>query len=252
MCHNNQASCLYIIQQLLDKIVYDRKKLVADALSSLIYDGSVIPEPEPGVPPFNVKLLYGPQSPQAAANQIFDASNSYTARLARPPVTHLPNNILDPQYDFDFTSTNDSGKSFSRGGEEYTRPCGFRRFALNVLDEYGSNDWLGSSNGPGEWPISYHGTGKETANMIARTGSGFKPSKRRRFHGRGIYSSSDPAITELYAVKFWSHGKTWKAIVQSRVNPDTLRKIDDMNYWVSPNNEDIRPYAICVKEVPWQ
>jgi hypothetical protein len=41
---------------------------------------------------------------------------------------------LDPQHNFDFTNVSDQqdGKTFFKGGERYFRPCGWKRFALNV------------------------------------------------------------------------------------------------------------------------
>ena len=43
--------------------------------------------------------------------------------------------ILDPGYDFDFTDIRDTTK-YSRGGKEYIRPCGWKRFALKVENEF--------------------------------------------------------------------------------------------------------------------
>jgi ubiquitin len=53
---------------------------------------------------------------------------------------------LDPYYDYDFTNVNDKGITFIRGNFEYKRPCGWKRFALNVLDKYEDNTWLGVNN----------------------------------------------------------------------------------------------------------
>jgi len=49
---------------------------------------------------------------------------------------------------YDFTDISDNVASFSRDGREYRRPCGWKRFALKVLNEYESNMWLGRSNAP--------------------------------------------------------------------------------------------------------
>ena len=48
-----------------------------------------------------------------------------------------------------------------RGGLEYKRPCGWKRYALKVIDKYENNNWIGKedkSNNDSEWAISYHGT----------------------------------------------------------------------------------------------
>lgn len=44
-----------------------------------------------------------------------------------------------------------------RGGLEYKRPCGWRRYALKVDDKYGDCKWLGyqgNSNNNTEWVFS--------------------------------------------------------------------------------------------------
>lgn len=63
-----------------------------------------------------------------------------------------------PQFDYDFRNIDDSGIEFRRGGFVYMRPIGTYRIALNVLDRYGDNSWLGVngrpsifSEVPGEW-----------------------------------------------------------------------------------------------------
>jgi DNA polymerase II large subunit len=48
-------------------------------------------------------------------------------------------------------------------------------------------------------------------------------------------------------------GKTYKVVIQNRVNPKTLIKIDKVEtkvgeYWISPSEEDIRPYGFCTRE----
>jgi len=160
------------------------------------------------------------------------------------PSIFLHAHFLDPSYDFDFTYVIDNAASFSRGGHEYRRPCGWKRYALKVLNKYDSNGWLGSSNAPEEWPVSYHGTGYHNASSIAD--EGFKLSKGKRFaYGRGIYSTPDVAVAEAYATEFYAGGVRYKVIVQNRVNPNTLQKFG--NYWVSPKDEDLRPYGLCIK-----
>jgi hypothetical protein len=159
----------------------------------------------------------------------------------------LDRNFLDPSFDFDFTRINDHGTSFSRGGHVYKRPCTWQRFALKVTDKYGSSTWLGSSNAEGEWPVSYHGTGYHNCLSIAN--EGFKLAKGVRFvYGRGIYSTPSAAVAEMYAKEFTAKdGGRYKFVMQSRVNPANLNKFGD--YRVSPGDEDIRPYGICIKKV---
>jgi len=83
----------------------------------------------------------------------------------RGPMTSLflDANFLGPRYNCDFTNINDLNISFSRGGHDYRRPCGWKRFALKVRNKYESNVWLGSSNVSGE--------------LLCRTGLTQTPSK---------------------------------------------------------------------------
>ncbi|KAF3939188.1 hypothetical protein ABW19_dt0201851 [Dactylella cylindrospora] len=165
-----------------------------------------------------------------------------------PRAMYISEGFRDSLYDWDFRKTNDAGKAFFRGGKKYMRPCGWRRFAINVNGKYGPDDWLGSSNAPGEWPVSYHGTSKAGALSIAE--EGFKLAKGVRFaYGRGIYSSPNHAIAERFAKSFWNKGKRYKVIFQNRVNPANLRQIPKRDYWISPTDDDIRPYGLCIKEI---
>ena len=91
------------------------------------------------------------------------------------PINFLDKDLLDPQFDFDFTNKDDGKKEFYRGGRRYYRPCGWQRFALKVKGKYvnkedGDNDeWLGApghrlGSSKGEWPVSYHGTPKKNVD----------------------------------------------------------------------------------------
>ena len=160
---------------------------------------------------------------------------------------YLPPDFLDPPYDYDFTHVNDSSQSFSRGGEVYKRPCGWLRYALKMGGKYGSDTWLGSSNAPGEWPVSYHGTGKHNAASIAKVG--YQLAKGVHFaYGQGIYSSPNHTTAEQYATEFSNQGRRYKVILQNRVNPANLHKASGIDYWVSPGDDDVRAYGLCVKE----
>ena len=160
---------------------------------------------------------------------------------------HLSADFLDFAYDYDFTHINDSSVSFSRGGHSYKRPCGWQRYALKVDNKYGSNTWLGQTDAPGEWPVSYHGTGYH--NCLSIADEGFKLAKGVRFaFGRGIYSTPNVATAELYAKEFrWTNGERYKVVIQSRVNPANLYKGGD--FWISPNDDDIRAYGLCIKKM---
>jgi hypothetical protein len=82
-----------------------------------------------------------------------------------------------------------------------------------VLNKYESNVWLDSSNAPGEWPVSYHGTGYYKARSIAD--EGFRLSMGKRFaYGRGIYSTPNVAVAEAYAKEFYADGVRYKVVLQ--------------------------------------
>jgi len=189
--------------------------------------------------------------------EIQDSSTIFVVRLR----SHNGNNSLildkdsrDPKYDYDFTHIQDQGKRFYRGGIEYCRPCGWKRYAIKVTGKYESDDWLGSRNGPGEWPVSYHGTRHDAAQSIAQIG--YDLTKGKCFaYGHGIYSTPDINVAKRYARSFTINNDRYLVILQNRVNPKTLIKLpakqvhDQGEYWISPDNKDIRPYAYCILKV---
>ncbi|CAG8512350.1 5361_t:CDS:2 [Funneliformis mosseae] len=118
----------------------------------------------------------------------FTRINSYDQRaLFNSPTLYLPHNHLAPRFDYDFTNIHDY----------WRRPCGWKRIALNVLDKYEDNIWLGvddryslTSSVQNEWPVSYHGTAKHNCKSIAEEGYDLCKCKRFIF-GHGIYSTPD-------------------------------------------------------------
>ena len=215
---------------------------------------------------------------------------------------HLDPSDLAPEYDYDFTNVHDSGSTtYYRGDFEYKRPCGWMRFALKVKGrhEYGSDDtWLGpngirTASAPKEWPVCYHGTSAKACGEsddgegICRYG--YDPKRcKREVYGPGIYCS--PSIDGVsntrdgYAKTFISNGKSYKVVLQNRVNPERIghqKDSDNVNryttretdpykdyslviidqsgppfkYWRCPRHDpekriyDIRPYGILIREV---
>ena len=60
-----------------------------------------------------------------------------------------------------------------RGGLEYKKPLGWKRYALKVRDKYKDIEWLGSkgdSINDSEWDVSYHDTKIYCAEVIAKDG----------------------------------------------------------------------------------
>jgi ubiquitin len=177
-----------------------------------------------------------------------------------PGILLSADGLLDERFHFDFTSVVDN-KAYSRGGLVYIRPCGWKRFALKVGGKYKDNTWLlGKGNRPDpfssaeeEWPVSYHGTSYNNGLSIAE--EGYRLSQCKRFkHGFGIYSTPEIDVAFKYAeTRKQADGKTYKVVIQNRVNPKTLIKIDKVEtkvgeYWISPSEEDIRPYGFCTRE----
>ncbi|XP_044174065.1 uncharacterized protein LOC122957778 [Acropora millepora] len=176
----------------------------------------------------------------------------------------LNTNELDPDFDYDFTNVKDDGERYMRGGFEYKRPYGWNRIAVKVVGKYQNDDWLGpngirTGEAPGEWPVSYHGTNMSSANMILR--EGYKPGPRA-LYGKGIYTSPNlEMVQRLYAQEFTHGGKTYKIVLQNRVNPDRRNGHLEIipasktgvgaDYWLSPAyDKDVRPYGVLIREVP--
>jgi hypothetical protein len=166
--------------------------------------------------------------------------------------------LLDSKFDYDFTRRVDDGKKYYRGGYQYHRPYGYKRHAIKVLGRFENDEWLGEQgqrfeSSKGEWPVSYHGTGKSATGSIAQDGYLLSKGKRFKF-GRGIYSTPSIEVASKYAKKFEHEGKEHKIVFQNRVCPDNLVVIDEKTtgvgeYWVQPNDKMIRAYGICIKEL---
>lgn len=168
---------------------------------------------------------------------------------------HLPENLLDPKYDYDFTKIDDKGKKFLRGGLEYKRPCGWKRYALKVSDKYEDIEWLGQngeSKNDSEWAVSYHGTKIYCAEPIVK--EGLKPG-HNNVYGIGIYCTPNIETAEKYAEIFTSPvtQKMYKIVFQNRVKPSSIVYCKDKggpdDYWYITDEKDIRPYSICIKEL---
>ncbi|GAA6215373.1 uncharacterized protein LOC108893838 [Lates japonicus] len=201
-------------------------------------------------------------------------SGAQAASFPRQDLFDTPsgrNHIIDeseffaPEYDYDFSGLRDT-ETYWRGGEKYERPSGWYRFGLKILDKYCENTWLGTQyrstqSCPGEWPVSYHGTSKKGAEGIIE---GYYKPGPGQVYGRGIYSTPEIAEATYYAKTFTSQkdGKTYKVILQNRINPAYRRKYNNDKYWLIPiphgtsdeREQDIvenaiRPYGLLVKQV---
>ena len=179
--------------------------------------------------------------------------------LIRIPINYCPggveefileDDLLDPSYDYDFRNINDENKKFYRGGLEYKRPCGWKRYALKVKDKYENDKWLGCSGGDSEWAVSYHGTKQDFVKSIYD--NGYRVGNRNSY-GKGVYCSPNIETAARYSRIFTdNNGKKYKIVLQNRVRPSAIKKASDKgglaDYWYIEDGKDIRPYSICVKQ----
>ncbi|XP_059206087.1 uncharacterized protein LOC131985067 [Centropristis striata] len=183
--------------------------------------------------------------------------------------------FFHPEFNYDFTNVKDGDKKFLRGDEPYIRPCGWTRAALRVVQKYdGGDKWLGT--GKDAWPVSYQGRNMDGSLgiIVAHGGS---PDSEPQFleaaaasivnpeiRGRGVYSTPDIKVAEKYCRQFKSKvdGKTYKVVLQNRINPGKRTKCQREDMWLVyiPENsteiltratvqESIRPYGLLLKTV---
>ncbi|XP_002158040.1 uncharacterized protein LOC100206592 [Hydra vulgaris] len=226
--------------------------------NSTVLDVKKIIEAKTSIPCSQQRLIF-------AGKQLENERKTSDYSIKKEDTIHLIQNLrggglqfldpssLDPRYNYDFTNVTDENKIFTRGGEKYVRPCGWKRFAIKVSDRYENLTWLGSTDVPGEWPVSYHGTGVNEAKSIAEDGYNLTKGKRFAF-GRGVYSTPNIKVAEKYALNFMHKNKQYAVVLQNRVNPTTLLKISADHtkigeYWISPSDKDIRPYGVCIRKL---
>lgn len=193
---------------------------------------------------------------------------------SRAVVRISPESFFDRKFDYDFTNIKDGDRQFLRGGERYVRPCGWRRFALNVSQKYddGSDVWLGT--GATSWPVSYQGLkmdgslGIILARKETQEDDGFLEEAAQSLvdpptWGRGVYSTPDVLLAEKHCKTFKSKsdGRTYKVLLQNRISPEHRRVCQRDRVWVVYVPEDhsqlqtralvqesVRPYGLLIKQ----
>jgi len=169
----------------------------------------------------------------------------------------IPENQTDSQYDFDYRDKTDTG--FSRGGHTFNRPIGWYKIALKVKGKYADgDDWFGAGKKQRkdekdslseEWPVSYHGT-RDHNNITSIILNGYDMTKNvHSNYGKGIYSSPYPNEAEGYAETFTWNGKKIKAMFMNRVNMSQTKVVNNSRFFVTTNDQLIRPIAVLIKEV---
>ena len=120
-------------------------------------------------------------------------------------------------------------KKYMRGGLEYKRQCGWKRYALKVKGKYENDIWLGQkgkSINDSEWAVSYHGTKIENAEPIVEYC--LKIGKRNMF-GVGIYCTPNIETAERYSPTFTNQisRKNYKIVFQNRVKPSAIHRASE-------------------------
>lgn len=197
------------------------------------------------------------------------------AESVAPTVKINPEEFFHRQYDYDFSHIRDGNKTFLRGDEPYVRPCGWNRVALRVMQKYdGGDSWLGT--GKSAWPVSYNGHNMDGSLGIILAHRG-DPSDEPEFldaaasalvnqdtKGRGVYSTPDIKVAEKYSKQFKStvDGKTYKVVLQNRINPTKRNTCQREGVWLvyvpeglndvqvrALVQESIRPYGLLLKQL---
>ena len=196
-----------------------------------------------------------------------------------PPSYFLDQDTMHAEFDFNFKSIDDAadGRWYTRGGEPYLRPCGWKRHAIRVTGQVrrrstrmrtctaalhsifplllqydgGDDTWLGAVDAPGEWIVSYHGTSVNAGRNIAQQGFDLSKGKRFKF-GFGVYSTPTVEVAALFALSFTHNDKLYEMVLQNRVCTKNLVRVEEPDigtYFVCPQ-DDIRPYGFLVRRKP--
>ena len=184
----------------------------------------------------------------------------------------LSSNVFECKYSKDI---NDWPKNnLMRGGKKYNPPYGWLGIGLKIKNKYGkkNNTWLGKENKEGEWPVGYHGVGIGKGNIFKRILNIFngnikdeigklfkseinkeKNNNKYPYCGEGIYFSPNIEDAALFADKtnLGFFNVKFQFAIMARVNSNKIRSPDSLPIqWIlSDNNDEIRPYRLLIKFV---
>ena len=186
--------------------------------------------------------------------------------------TLLNNIILSPNiFDINYTKNESdwTKKNLMRGGKKYYPPYGWFGIGLKIKKKYGKdNTWLGKENKEGEWPVAYHGLGKEkpfnraldiiNGNLKNEVGKLFRNEKnvektknKYPYCGEGVYccpNINDAAyFSEKTSLGFFN--AKFQFAIMARVNPNKIRSPGGipLEWILNGNNDEIRPYRLLIK-----
>ncbi len=182
----------------------------------------------------------------------------------------LSPNIFDVRYHAFYNNFNVNYFNQIRGGEQYIPPLSWTAYGINVCDKYdfGNNNWLGYTNGVGEFAVAYYGinnTFNKTFNKEQNSkglmgnhesGETFVNTNNIRNPGHkceiGAYFYKDPNIAENSCEIINIGGFGYKIMFMCRVNPFKIRQPENFqDCWIlSPTPDEVRPYKVLIKRVP--
>ncbi|KAJ3008379.1 hypothetical protein HKX48_008558 [Thoreauomyces humboldtii] len=156
----------------------------------------------------------------------------------------FPAELMDPEWDRDYTVNCDDKTAVSRGGHKYARPKGWWRFGLKVKGKYEDDKWLGevgprSKSSKGEWMVTYHGTAYPNAASIARQG----------YNTTEVWSTTELPVTMSYSARGHYPVGTgfFRVVMQNRVDPKRVTPQGAGSGIFTARSKFVRPYAILVQ-----
>ncbi|CAG8496620.1 8851_t:CDS:1, partial [Scutellospora calospora] len=209
--------------------------------------------------PYNQRLVFNGQelSNIASLGSYEISMNSIIYMEIKPhdsynKVKFIILDLIDPEYQFYFNKYVNDVIIISK---DFLLTQGWKQVLLKVPNKQITinNEKINDlpEVGKKKWKISYHGTAKYLHRSIAEDGY-LSGKKYQQFNfSHGIYTTPNIEIASLYAKTFTYNGVKFKVLFQNLVNTNTLGRIRTYSgeYWVSPSENDIRPFGFLVKKV---